>query len=88
MTTKREPRFEVVRTDNGFHARYRARNGRIVWWTENYRRQNKAMHAITLITGGRVQSDMLGSLEVPVHWHVTDFEIVEVRLIDERQAVA
>lgn len=39
-------RFEIVRTDAGWHARYVAANHRIVWWTENYGRRRGAVRAI------------------------------------------
>lgn len=48
----REPRFEIVRSDAGWHARFRAANGRVVWATEVYQRRGKAVHAIELITFG------------------------------------
>lgn len=43
----RAARFEVVRSDAGWHARFRAANGRIVWWTENYPRRRIAYKAVT-----------------------------------------
>jgi uncharacterized protein YegP (UPF0339 family) len=52
--TAREPRFEIVRTDAGWHARFRAANGRIVWTTEVYARRGKAVNAIQLICGRKV----------------------------------
>lgn len=42
-------RFEVVRTDAGWHGRFVAANGRIVWWTETYTRRRGALRAIELI---------------------------------------
>ena len=45
----RQPRFEVVRTDAGWHARFIAANGRIVWWTETYTRRRGAVNAIALL---------------------------------------
>lgn len=41
-------RFEVVRTDAGWHGRFVAANGRIVWWTETYTRRRSAVRAIHL----------------------------------------
>jgi uncharacterized protein YegP (UPF0339 family) len=45
----RQPRFEVVRTDDGWHARFRAANGRIVWTTEVYTRRSAAVQALTIL---------------------------------------
>lgn len=44
-----EPRFEVVRSNHGWHARFRASNGRVVWWTETYTRRRAALAAVALI---------------------------------------
>jgi uncharacterized protein YegP (UPF0339 family) len=41
------PRFEVVRTAAGYHARFRAENGRIVWFTEVYTRRAAATRAVS-----------------------------------------
>jgi len=43
------PRFEIVRANVGYHARFRAANGRIVWWTETYTRRRAALAAIGLL---------------------------------------
>ena len=40
------PRFEIVRANVGYHARFRAANGRIVWWTETYTRRRGAFEAL------------------------------------------
>jgi uncharacterized protein YegP (UPF0339 family) len=45
----RRPRYEIVRTDAGWHARFRASNGRIVWTTEVYTRRRDARNAIALL---------------------------------------
>lgn len=42
----RQPRFEIVRGDAGWWARFRAANGRVVWTTETYRRRIDAAAAI------------------------------------------
>jgi uncharacterized protein YegP (UPF0339 family) len=39
-------RFEIVRTDAGWHSRFRAANGRVVWSTEVYARRTTALEAI------------------------------------------
>lgn len=38
--------FEIVRTDGGWHSRFRAANGKIVWWTENFSRVRSAEDAL------------------------------------------
>lgn len=45
----RQPRFEIVRGDAGWHARFIAANGRIIFWTENYTRRRGAVNAIALL---------------------------------------
>jgi uncharacterized protein YegP (UPF0339 family) len=47
--TARAPRFEVVRSDAGWHARFRAANGRKVWQTEVYERRGAAALAVRLL---------------------------------------
>lgn len=47
-------RFEIVRTDAGWHARFRAGNGQTVWTTETYTRRRAATNAVTVL-GNRVQ---------------------------------
>lgn len=42
-------RYEIVKTDDGFRARFKGANGEIVWWTENYNDERDARAAITLI---------------------------------------
>ena len=49
----KRPRFEVVRTDAGWHARFVAANGRIVWTTEVYERERAARRAIAIIGDGQ-----------------------------------
>lgn len=68
----RQPRFEVVRTAAGWHARYRAANGQIVWTTEVYKRRGKAHHAVDLLLGYPFEQRLAG--------------FTEVREIDERSA--
>lgn len=67
------PRFEVARTDAGFHARFRAGNGRIVWTSEVYARHRTAIRAVDLIC------DAIGAM-------FTDDQGIEVREVDERKA--
>lgn len=44
--SRRQPRFEIVRTAAGWHARFRAANGQVVWTTESYTRRRAAIGAI------------------------------------------
>ena len=46
-------RFEIVRTDAGWHSRFRAANGRIVWSTEVYTRERACLRAIEMLYVGR-----------------------------------
>lgn len=70
----RIPRFEVVRTHAGFHARYIAANGKTVFTTEVYNRRRAALRAIALISES---SDAPGR-----RWLRSTS--VEVRDVDER----
>jgi uncharacterized protein YegP (UPF0339 family) len=71
-------RFEVVRTDAGHHARFVAKNGRIVWTTEVYTRRARAENAIESMTNRFI------------HWHegkaYTSMPggYIEVRYVDDR----
>lgn len=44
-----KPTFEIVTSDDGFHARFRAVNGEIVWSTENYAAKASAVHAVEIL---------------------------------------
>lgn len=46
----RQPRFEIVRGDDGWWARFRAANGRVVWVTEMYQRRRAAEAAVVMLT--------------------------------------
>jgi len=65
----RQPRFEVVRSDAGWFARFVAANGQKVWQTEVYERRRAAERAIKLA----------GDTHVCVCRDAT-----EVRWVDER----
>jgi len=41
-------RFELVRDNKGFHARFWT-GGNIIWWTESYTSKANAKHAVALI---------------------------------------
>lgn len=42
-------RFEICRGDDGWWARFRAANGRVVWVTETYKRRASAVNAVQAI---------------------------------------
>lgn len=76
-------RFEIVRTAAGWHARFRASNGQIVWTTEVYTRRRAAVKAVETIVGRAIyvspnadhpEVDWTGNTEAPT----------EVRDVDER----
>lgn len=77
MVSARRPRFEIVRGDHGWHARFRAANGRIVWVTETYRRRAAAERAVCLLGTPDRRRGLLCWLLVAGDW-------VEVRDIDAR----
>lgn len=74
----RQPRFEIVRTDAGHRARFRAANGRIVWWTEVYTRRNAAVLAVHTIAKPLTSTPWEHGVMVQRHG------AVEVRDVDER----
>jgi uncharacterized protein YegP (UPF0339 family) len=68
-------RFEVVRGDSGWWARFRAGNGRVIWVTETYTRRRAAVAALHQI-----------ALTPPNLPHkVVGFGSFEVRDVDERE---
>ena len=73
-------RFEVVQSDAGWFARFRAANGRIVWVTESYARRRGAFAAITSIAKPYPRKHHLWEHAA---WHATD-GLLEVRTVDER----
>ncbi len=90
--TAREPRFEIVRSDAGWHARFRAANGRIVWVTESYSRERAARAAIRALLepfyGYFIDNGTaIGSLSSRDSWNKVDRAVLEVRHVDERTAV-
>lgn len=74
------PRFEVVRTPTGWHARFIAANGRTIWWTETYTRRAGALNAIELGAGNPVTSSPFSNGPEVIRGH----ELLEVREVDER----
>lgn len=80
--TPREPRWEIVRTDSGHHARFRASNGHIIAATEVYTRRSRAERAIELITGHRLYRSPHSRTGVEVRHG--RHEYVDVVDVDER----
>ena len=76
------PRFEVVHTKAGFHARFITANGRTQWWTESYNRRRNAVAAIELICGAPVLTSPFAD-HPEVMWAGIS-QPTEVRDIDER----
>lgn len=76
----RQPRFEIVHSDAGWHARFRAANGRIVWTTENYVRRRGAFDAVEAISSGFITRGVDKRYRV----RQRDDIVLEVRIIDER----
>lgn len=72
----RQARFELCRGDDGWWARFRAANGRIVWVTETYQRRRAAERAILALGRAAVERDRVFLLSQP--------ELIEVREVDER----
>lgn len=78
-----DPRFEIVRTTAGRHARFRAANGQIVWTTEVYARRRGALRAVELIVGAPIVTSP--SADYPeVFWQGNVERPTEVRDVDER----
>ena len=92
-------RFEIVRTDAGWHSRFRAANNRIVWTTEVYATRRAAVFAIdgmarvfsptgqvwlsTVRIAGVVSTDLRFGSEGHSMWSTA--HRVPVREIDERE---
>jgi uncharacterized protein YegP (UPF0339 family) len=84
--TARNPRFEIVRTAAGWHARFRAANGRVVWVTEVYERRRAAVRAVEAIAGSAViGTTVIGTTYLTVNWSRGHLRVVEV---DERREAA
>ena len=82
------PTYEIVRTDAGWHTRFRAANGRIVWTTEVYTRRRAALAAIRSINAihyAWVEDEGLVSLASRNSWTKTNNPIAHIRDIDERE---
>lgn len=77
------PRFEVVHTKAGFHARFITANGRTQWWTESYLRRRNAVAAIELICGAPVLTSPFAE-HPEVMWAGNCVTPTEVHDIDER----
>lgn len=80
------PRFEIVRTDAGFHARFRSNNGNIIMSSENYTRRHRALRAIELVTGDDVYYSRFQDWPEIGHGNANSrTTMVEIRDVDERQ---
>lgn len=64
-------RFEIVRTDAGWHSRFRAGNGQIVWATEVYTRRRAALRAMEVLCE---YLSPYRRFPVEVRWNVDDRE--------------
>lgn len=86
----RQPRFEVCRGDDGWWARFRATNGRVVWVTETYQRRRAAVRAIEAMVDpflGYWLDSYSGQVEYRKDsWNKIDAVLIEVRDVDERMA--
>jgi len=91
------PTYEIVRTDAGWHVRFRATNGRVVWTTEVYTRRRSALAAIRSINEihyawvetfwwDDIKAMGLGlcSLASRNSWEKRNNAIARIRDIDER----
>lgn len=75
-------RFELVRTRAGWHARFLAANGRILFVTESYHRRRAAVRAVEIICAAPVLTSPFADWP-EVMWAGQNFP-TEVRDIDER----
>jgi uncharacterized protein YegP (UPF0339 family) len=57
-------KWEVVRTDAGWHLRMKAGNGEIILSTETYNERRDAVHALNLVTAS-VIADQYEFLNTP-----------------------
>jgi uncharacterized protein YegP (UPF0339 family) len=80
--TARVARFEICRGIDGWWARFRAANGRIVWTTETYARRGKAELAVMLIVGEIIRETPWGR---EISWQGNAEQPTEVRTVDERE---
>lgn len=83
--SKRQPRFEICRGDDGWWARFRAANGRVVFVSETYERRrgaDNAIHSMARSFWGFASFgyDEIGSLFIEDGGE----RYVEVREVDER----
>jgi uncharacterized protein YegP (UPF0339 family) len=83
-----QPRFEICRGDDGWWARFRAANGRVVWVTETYERRRAALAAINALVDpflGCWLDSYSGQIEYRKDsWNKANGVLIEVREVDER----
>lgn len=82
------PRFEIVRSDAGWFARFVGANSRKVWQTEVYTRRRAAVNAVACMVdpfrGAWVDPHTEQVTYRRDSWNKTDAVLIEVRTIDER----
>lgn len=82
-----DPRWEVVRTDAGWHTRFVSRNGRMTTDSEVLSSARNAVRNIEATVGSPVlrspfrSPDALGEVQ---HGHGPTLRLIEVRDVDER----
>lgn len=87
--TSRQPRFEICRGDDGWWARFRAANGRVVFVSETYQRRRAAACAV-LVVARAFWDDGFNTAQFIIDGvgvlFVTngDGDYIEVREVDER----
>jgi uncharacterized protein YegP (UPF0339 family) len=83
VVSARQPRFEICRGDDGWWARFRAANGRVVWVTETYERRRAALASIKVIARAfDHMAQVMSDRGETVVW--VGLKHVEVREVDER----
>lgn len=75
-------RFEIVRSDAGFHMRFRASNGRIIASSEVYNRRRAALRAVEVICDAEVYYSPFQDWP-EIQWGRSR-EMAEIREVDER----
>ena len=82
----RSPRFEICRDDDGWWARFRAANGRVVWVTETYTRRGAAENALVGLAKPFWCAAVLHSYDGRMSLRVDlyDTKGIEVREVDEQ----
>lgn len=87
--SSRQPRWELVRTAAGWHARFRSSNGNVIVSSEVYKKRADAFRAVDLVlrpTYGwvEVESDAVVCLSSRDSWNKTNRPVAGFRVVDER----